>query len=479
MIVYWAALVGALWLGALLAALLPARRRRWARQVALAAVATAVLGAVALVRAAGPHVAWGPEGADSMLRLDPLALPFLANVLGVSLVAVGYGWGYLDGIHDEHLCYALMLAFCGSMVGALVADSAVLFFVLWEGMLLASSLLLAGWGEGESITRVTLKYFAYTQLGSLLVLIALDWMVATTGSAHVPTIAARLPAMAGGSWAWVAGILFAGFAVKLAVFPLHGWLPDAHAVAPMPVTVMLAAAMLGMGAYGMLRFGGLFLQNGVAAGLQVPMMALALVSQVYGALMCLAARDIKRLIAYSSVSQMGYVLFALGSFTVQGVAGGVLHVVNHGMLKALLFMGVGLVIRSTGRRHVAQLGGLARVMPGVVLGLSVGALAMTGLPPFCAFHSEWLIIEGGLASSVPLLGYLEFVAPLATTAYAAWLVGRLTLGQGVGEFTVLATPMAMRYAFYGSVALALLLGLAPGALYRWADGAAAMSGLGG
>lgn len=495
MIVYWAALVGAPWLGALFAVLLPSKWRGWARGVALAAMVLSVLGLVALLRAAGPTASWGPEGAESALgtgaagssiqasglamRLDPLALPFLVTVLGVSLVAVGYGWGYFEGVYDEHLCYALMLVFAGSMAGTLLADNALLFFVLWEGMLLSSSLLLAGWGEGEAAAGVTLKYFVYTQLGSLLILVALNWMVAAAGSAHLGTMAARLPALAGQQRMWMVGLLVAGFALKMAVFPMHGWLPDAHTVAPMPVTVMLAAAMLGMGAYGMLRFGGLLLHDDLMVAWRAPLMVLALASQVYGALMCLAARDIKRLIAYSSVSQMGYVLFALGSFSARGVAGGVLHVVNHGVLKALLFMGVGLIIRSTGRREVAQLGGLVRSMPGVVLGLSAGALAMTGLPPFCAFHSEWMIIEGGLASGLPLLAYLELVAPLATTAYAAWLVARLTLGQSDSGLTVISTPATMRYAFYGLLVLALLMGLSPGMLYRWADGAAIAFGLGG
>jgi NADH-quinone oxidoreductase subunit M len=325
---------------------------------------------------------------------------------------------------------------------------------------------------------VTLKYFVYTQLGSLLILVALDWMVATAGSAHLGTMAARLPLLADQQRTWMVGLLIAGFAIKMAVFPVHGWLPDAHALAPMPVTVMLAAAMLGMGAYGMLRFGGFLLHGDLVVTLRVPLMVLALASQVYGALMCLASRDIKRLIAYSSVSQMGFVLFALGSFSAQGVAGSVLHVVNHGVLKAALFMGVGLIIRGTGRREVAQLGGLVRAMPGVVLGLSVGALAMTGLPPFCAFHSELMIIEGGLASGLPLLAYLELAAPLATTAYAAWLIACLTLGQSDRGLTVMPTPATMRYSFYGLLVLALLLGLSPGMLYQWADGAAAVFGLG-
>ncbi|TEU07900.1 MAG: NADH-quinone oxidoreductase subunit M, partial [Anaerolineales bacterium] len=356
-------LVGAPWAGGALLAVLARGRRRLAGAAAFVAALGSLLALLALCLARGSRgdpvlrVPWIPAmGIHFGLRLDALALPFLVNVLGVSLVAIIYGWGYLVGHERVHLCYALMLAFMGSMLGTLLADDVLLFFVFWECMLVASSLLLAGWGEGERVGAVTLKYFIYTQAGSLLVLISIAWLVATTGSSDMGTIAARLSGVPSSQRTLIAALMMVGFCVKLAVFPLHTWLPDAHSIAPMPVTVMLAAAMLSMGAYGILRFPMMILGTAGFSSLQLPVMLFALASEVYGALMCLASHDIKRIVAYSSVSQMGYVLFALAEMTPRGIAGGVFHVINHGILKALLSMGVGLIMRATGRRRIDRLG---------------------------------------------------------------------------------------------------------------------------
>ncbi|HUV94625.1 MAG TPA: NADH-quinone oxidoreductase subunit M [Anaerolineae bacterium] len=478
-------LVGAPWAGGALVALLAGGRRRLAGGAALVTALASLVALLALCLDPGSRVdpvlrvPWIPAmGVQFALRLDALALPFLVNVLGVSLVAILYGWGYLLGHERTHLCYALILAFMGSMLGTLLADDALLFFVFWESMLVASSLLLAGWGEGERVGAVTLKYFIYTQAGSLLVLISIAWLVATTGSSDLGTIAARLSGIPRSQRTWVAALMMVGFCVKLAVFPLHTWLPDAHSIAPMPVTVMLAAAMLSMGAYGILRFPMMILGSAGLAALQLPVMLLALASEVYGALMCLACRDIKRIVAYSSVSQMGYVLFALASMTPRGIAGGIFHIINHGILKALLFMGVGLIMRATGRRRIDQLGGLSRSMPGIAAGISIGAIAITGVPPFCAFHSEWMIFAGGLSSSYPTLGYLELLAPLFTAAYAIWFATRLVLGPEPPGLQVRQNHPAMRWSFYLLVALAFAVFLLPGPIYGWANRATSLLGLG-
>lgn len=478
-VTYWSLLatLGLPWLGALVVAMLPPKRQRAAGRVALVALLTSI-SSLALARRSGSNILielpWIPSMSVSLcLRLDPIAMPFLVNTLGVALAAAWYAQDYFARVERAPLCYGLFLAFIGSMIGTVLAGDVILFFGFWELLLISSSLLLAGWGDGENVGGVTVKYFVYTQAGSLLVLIAIVWLIATTGHTNLSEISAGLVDVAPAALSWVAGLFIAGFAVKLAIAPLHTWLPDAHSIAPMPVTVLLAAAMLSMGAYGILRYPIMLLGAEAVAPLQTPLMVIALVSQVYGALMSLASRDIKRLVAYSSVSQMGYVLFGLATLTPHGMAGGVLHVISHGILKAALFMSVGLVIWGTGRRRLDHLGGLLTKMPGTSVCLALTTIAMAGLPPFVAFHDEWMILEGGLLSDHPIVSYAEFLSPLLTAAYGLWLTVRVVLGVFPEGANVSPVPRSMRWSTYALVTLALLLGLFPSMLYRWANEAVA------
>lgn len=481
---YYSLLLLALpWLGAVCAALVGPRRRR----PELVALTTTVLASLAL--ALGADAALRGEalfstpwiwqlGVSFSLRLDALALPFALNTILVSLFALLYAWDYMRHAEHRHVSYALLLAFLGSMLGTLLAADLLVFFVFWEGMLVSSTLLLGAWGEGEGLGRVTLTYFIFTQGGSLLILIGLARLVGLTGSSDMATVAAAVPGLARGDLTAIAVLLLVGFGVKMAIFPLHTWLPDAHSVAPMPVTVMLAAAMLSMGAYGILRLPMMALGNAAVREFQVPLMGLALASEVFGALMCLASSDVKRLIAYSSVSQMGYILFALATLTERGVSGAVLHVLTHGLVKAALFMGVGLVMASTRRRRLEELGGLLRPMPAAMLGLAAGALAIAGTPPFGVFHSDWLIFTGGLASGQMVAAYLQLFAPVLTAAYALWFVLRLALGEAPTPLTLDAVPWTMRAAFYGALVSLAAVGLWPEPFYRMATGAASLLALG-
>ncbi len=465
------------WVAALLI-VLGGDRRRLPEVVALAAT---VFASVALVAGLGQGLGdgawfrapWIPQlGMVFALRIDALSLPFVANTLVIGLLAVWYGWGYLQHVQSRRMCYALIMAFLGSMIGTLLSHDLVLFFIFWEMMLVASSLLLAGWGDGEHVGRVTLKYFLFTQGGSLLILLALARLVGLAGSSDLSVVREAAVALEAHEKLTLTRLLLVGFGVKMAIFPLHLWLPDAHSVAPMPVTVLLAAARLGMGAYGILLLPIDVLGAVGMRGLQPTLMAVALWSEAFGALMCLGAQDMKRLIAYSSVSQMGYILFALSTLTIRGVAGGVLHVLAHGLIKAALFMGVGLVMHGTGRRNMTEVGGLLRPMAPVVGGLAVGALAIAGAPPFGTFHSEWLILSGGLGAGYPVLGYLQYAAPLLTAMYASWFVARLAFGPTPADLELHPQPRSMRLAFAAALAGALAVGMLPQPFYRWSLAAA-------
>ena len=237
--------------------------------------------------------------------------------------------------------------------------------------------------------------------------------------------------------------------------------------------------MLSLGAYGMLRFPVTLLGRHADGTIQILLLLIGLLSQWYGGVLSLAATDIKRLVAYSSVSQMGYVLFAVATLTPLGMAGAIFHIIGHGLLKATMFMAVGLVIKGTGHRNLADLGGLRSAMPWASLALLVGALGMAGMPPLVGFHSEWMMLGGGLASAYPWLGIAAFVSPLLTAGYGLRLVARVALGTKPDGLTVQAVPRSMRWSTMAMSCLALITGVLPGVLYGWAQDAAAVLNLGG
>ena len=404
------------------------------------------------------------------LHLDWLTFPFLITEAAVTLLGVVYAWGYHHPDSRTPTFYALLLLFAVGMSGTTLADDMFLFYTFWELMLVASCALIAIWGEGERRGAVALKYFIFTHLGSLMVLVGLLVLYDATGNASFSALRAGVT-LAPGLATTVIVLFVVGFCVKMAIFPLHLWLPDAHAVAPMPVTIMLAAAMLSMGTYGILRFPLSVFSPHQMAPFAVPMMVAGIVSEVYGALMALAERDVKRIIAFSSVSQMGYILFGLGTLTHDGVAGAMLHVIFHAIVKALLFMGVGLVVRATGRRRIDELGGLGNAMPLVAVCTGIGVLAIAGVPPLCIFDSEWMIFSGGFHTAHIGLSILTLFGSLLTVAYALWFIGRIFFGTRPEGLTIDRLPRAMVAPTVLLTALAVIGGVFPAPVFDWVESA--------
>ena len=410
---------------------------------------------------------WIPAaGVRLALRMDWLSVPFLLTQAAVTLVTIVYAWGYLHRDGRTSYFYALLLLFSLGMAGTTLADDMFLFYVFWELMLVASCTLIVVWGEGPRREAIALKYFVFTHLGSVMVLVAFVILYNQAGTATMSGLRDAAP-LAPAIASTLVGLFVIGFAVKMAIFPLHLWLPDAHTVAPMPVTIMLAAAMLSMGTYGILRFPMALFPD------QMPQFSYALmiagvVSEIYGALMALAESDIKRIIAYSSVSQMGYVLFGLGSLTPDGITGATLQIVYHAIAKALLFMCVGMIIHATGKRDIRKLGGLGAAMPLVALCTAIGALTIAGTPPFAVFDSEWLIFAGGFATTHLVLSVIAEFASLLTVAYALWFVGRVFLGARQEDVATAATPRAMLVPSLFLSGLALVSGLLPAPVFDWA-----------
>jgi NADH-quinone oxidoreductase subunit M len=413
---------------------------------------------------------WIPTmGISFSLELNWLSITFLLTEVVATLAAMIYSLGDRDGDKKSNYYYALLLLFSLGMSGTTLADDVFLFYIFWELMLVASVLLILGWGHGEIRFRIALKYFIITHLGSLMVLVCLITLYVHYGTASLSALIVQASTLPVNLQVLLTIFFMIGFCVKMAIFPMHIWLPDAHTVAPMPVTIILAAAMLAMGTFGILRFPYSLFPIETMQPFAVWLMLAGLISEVYGALMALAEQEIKRIIAYSSVSQMGYILFGLGTLTVRGMQGSIMHVVYHAIVKALLFMVVGIIITVTGKRHIQDVSGLGSKLPILTACAAIGVLGISGMPPLGIFNSEWLIFAGGFDSGVSIvLTVLTLLGSLLTLIYALRFFGRIFFGAqrpaGIAE----QSPRSLLVPTIAVTAFLILEGLLPGPLLNWA-----------
>jgi NADH-quinone oxidoreductase subunit M len=403
------------------------------------------------------------------LELSWLSLTFLLTEVLATLAAMIYSLGEKDGEKNSNTYYALLLLFSLGMSGTTLADDVFLFYIFWELMLVASVLLILGWGHGENRFRVALKYFIITHLGSLMVLVCLITLYVNFGTASMTELMLHANTLPSSMQVFLTAFFIIGFCVKMAIFPFHIWLPDAHTVAPMPVTIILAAAMLSMGTFGVLRFPfSLFALESIQP-FALWMMIGGLISEVYGALMALAEREIKRIIAYSSVSQMGYILFGLGTLTLRGMQGAVMHVVYHAIVKALLFMVVGIIISVTRERDIRNVGGLGSKLPILTACAAIGVLGISGMPPLGIFNSEWMIFAGGFDSGISIaLTVMTLIGSLLTLVYGLRFFGKIFFGAQKPEALPEKSPRALLVPTIAVTVFLIIEGLMPGPLMEWA-----------
>src|SRR5918995_4008643 len=332
------------------------------------------------------------------------------------------------------LYFALYLAFSIGMLGTVLATNLIEFFVFFELMLVPSFFLIAFYGYGAR-TRIALMFFFWTHVGAVVLLLGLLAMGFFAGGFDYDTVksnVAKIPAQ------WMSIIIFSlvlGLGVKLAAFLLHIWLPYAHAEAPTPVSALLSPAMIGIGAYGLLRL-WLELLTGSYVEYSLYINLWGLGTMIYGGAMALMQDDIKRLLAYSSISQMGYILFGLGSESVLGITGAMMMYVTHGLGKAILFMMAGSIILQTGTRSMSKLGGLAGKMPYTAVIAMIGALTIIGIPPTSGFMAEWILFNGVLQTATaemdPLrttMFALGILATVLSSAYILWMYKRIFFGK--------------------------------------------------
>jgi NADH-quinone oxidoreductase subunit M len=343
---------------------------------------------------------------------------------------------------NHYFIFANLLLFLGGMNGVILSIDTIQFYFFYELMLIPSYLVLAFYGEGEKRSATALKYFIFTHVGAVLLFVAFLGFYSLGGVTSIaalsPMIATLGPAMA----QFLFLMVFLGFAFKMAIFPFHTWLPDTYNDSPLPLTLMLAAGMINTGVYGMARFMFLF-PHEVLAAFAYPLMVMAVITQFYGGLMALAETNIKKIIAYSSISQMGYILLGFASLMPLGIMGSMAHALNHGLAKGLLFVVAGTVILVSGKKYINEVSGLGAVHKELGIFATIGALAILGAPPLCGFTSEWMIFAGGFASPFKALTMLSVIATAITTGYSLYFVKRIFYGPLPADFVKIEIPGRM------------------------------------
>ena len=355
------------------------------------------------------------------MGVDGISLPFVILTTGLMPISILASWTAIQTrVRDYMIAFLVLEAL---MVGTFCALDLVLFYLFFEGGLIPMFLIIGVWG-GPRRVYASFKFFLYTFLGSVLMLLAIMAMYWQAGTTDIATLLHHSFPLSLQKWAWFA--FLASFAVKLPMWPVHTWLPDAHVEAPTAGSVILAAILLKMGGYGFLRF-SLPMFPDASAQFAPLIYALSVVAIIYTALVALVQEDMKKLIAYSSVAHMGFVTMGLFAVTAQGIGGGIFQMVSHGIVSAALFLCVGIVYDRMHTREIAAYGGLVNRMPLYAFVFMVFTLANIGLPGTSGFVGEFLSLIGTFRVN-------NWVATLATlgtilsAAYALWLYRKIIFG---------------------------------------------------
>jgi NADH-quinone oxidoreductase subunit M len=382
---------------------------------------------------AGIDFAWIPSwGVRFSLGVDGISLMLvLLTTLTMPLAVLG-GWSAIKT--KVHAYLALLLILTSGMLGVFLARDLFLFYVTWEVMLIPMYFIIGVWG-GQRRIYASLKFFIYTMLGSLLMLVAIIWLGihnrdAVTG---IPNFSYDAMVAAGSlnptTSLWLFGAFFMAFAVKVPVFPFHTWLPDAHTEAPTAGSVILAGIMLKMGTFGFLRFAlPLFPGSAMNPTVRAAILTLAVIGIIYGALVAMVQPDFKKLVAYSSVSHLGFVMLGIFALTVQSVQGALLVMINHGISTGALFLLIGMMYERRHTRMLSDYGGIARVVPMFAAALTFVSLSSIGLPGLNGFVGEFLVLLGSF-QTYPVFAAIATTGVIFAACYLLWAIQRILFNR--------------------------------------------------
>jgi NADH-quinone oxidoreductase subunit M len=420
------------------------------------------------------RLAWIPRfHAYYSLGVDGISLPLIVLTAFMTVPVVIVGWTVITARPAQY--FAAFLVMEGLMIGVFSASDALLFYFFWEAMLIPMFLIIGIWG-GPRRVYATIKFFLYTFLGSVFMLAALIYMYVKSGDYSIASFQGLPLTLIEQRWIFVA--FFLAFAVKVPMWPVHTWLPDAHVEAPTGGSVILAAIMLKMGGYGFLRF-SLPITPDASRELALLMIALSLIAVVYIGFVALVQQDMKKLIAYSSIAHMGFV--TLGAFVVyeivrhtgtlegagMGMDGAMVQMVSHGLISGALFLCVGVLYDRMHSRQIADYGGVINTMPVFAAFMVLFALANTGLPGTSGFVGEFLVIIASFRASF-WYAFLAAVTLVLGAAYTLWLIKRVVFGPVTSpRVAALQDLNGREFIVLAALALAVLLvGIWPAPLLK-------------
>ena len=423
---------------------------------------------------------------DFTLFVDGISVSLAIITTVLIVVAALFSVNYMEGKKNLPVYYALLTLLSLGLVGVFITSNLLLFYFCWELMLIPAYFIVGGWGYKESY-RAAFKLFIFTHAGAVFVLLGIGAIYMFTGTTDMFEAQALLTSIAPDAVRWILIALTAGFAVKMAIVPVHMWLPDAHSEAPATMSALLSGVIISAGAYAVIRLslGVVFPAVGTAFGIDFlhALTIFGVISAFFGSFIALVETDIKRIIAYSSIAHMGYVLFGISLFPAAlaagetvaliaavAVTGTVLHLVAHAISKGLLFLSAGAIMHQTETRDINDMGGLSGKMPFTAVVSTISALSIAGAPPFACFISEFLIFVGAFeiinADSFYLLPtVLMLVATVLSLAYSLRFISKVFLGQS--KITVesvkklLDVPNYMKVAMGILVVFVVLLGIYP------------------
>lgn len=399
------------------------------------------------------EMAWLDGTIKYKMGLDGISVLFVVLTAFLMPLCIIASWQSVDTRVKEYMIAFLVLETL--MIGVFCALDLVLFYLFFEGGLIPMFLIIGVWG-GERRVYASFKFFLYTLLGSVLMLLAMMAMYWHAGTTDIPTLLGHNFPRDMQWWLWLA--FFASFAVKMPMWPVHTWLPDAHVEAPTAGSVILAGILLKMGGYGFLRFS--LPMFPLASQEFAPLVfALSIIAIIYTSLVALAQEDLKKLIAYSSVAHMGFVTMGIFSFNVQGVDGAIFQMLSHGLVSAALFLCVGVVYDRMHTRRIDAYGGLVQRMPIYAVCFMVFTLANVGLPGTSGFVGEFLTLLGAFKAST-WVAFLATTGVILSAAYALYVYRRMIFGPlekaslrtipdlGYREVIVF-TPLVLLVLFFG------------------------------
>jgi NADH-quinone oxidoreductase subunit M len=368
-------------------------------------------------------------GISYKLGIDGISLLLVLLTTFLTVLCILCSWRAITFRVKEYMISFLFLE--TGMIGALVALDLILFYVFWEVMLIPMYLLIGVWGDPQRRIYAAIKFFLFTMAGSVLMLVAILALYfinqKATGQSTFDVLKLYKSGIPVGTQYWLFGAFALAFAIKVPMFPFHTWLPDAHTEAPTAGSVILAGVLLKMGTYGFIRFAIPLFPN-AAYDLMPLVSVLAIIGIIYGALVSMMQPDLKRLVAFSSVSHLGYVMLGMFALNMQGVQGSIYQMLNHGISTGSLFLIVGMIYERRHTRMIAEFGGLSKVMPIYAAFFMIVTLSSIGLPGTNGFVGEFLILLGAFRSNI-VYGVLAATGVILGAAYMLWMFQRVMFGK--------------------------------------------------